>query len=152
MRFTKTLVNRLEYPVKYIMVVEDDMTHQKLWMDKLSTIFKPQGDTIIVMAPTADIAYSIVKDRTERHIYPSLPKILILDHDLQWGNGRELIIGMNSLGVSCPLFLSSGIDENNEKMKDLAELCYWNHRITTLKNKHNDPELTNYIVRELFPL
>lgn len=152
MRFTTTLINRLEYPTKYIMVVEDDIDHQKLWMEKLSTIFKPQGDTVIVMAPTADIAYAIIENRVEYMTYPSLPEILILDHDLQWGNGRELINAMKSLGVSCPLFLSSGIDENNVKMKQLAQLCDWRHNIVTLKNKHQDPELVNYIVKEIFPL
>lgn len=147
MKFSTTLVNRLQFPVAYVMVVEDDMMHQKMWMDKLSGIFKPQGEVIVTLVPTADMAYSIIKYRVDRELSCSLPTMLILDHDLQWGNGRELIIGLRSLGVSCPLFLSSGIDANNANMEKLARLSGWSAEITILKNKHNDPDLGDYISR-----
>jgi CheY-like chemotaxis protein len=104
--------NRLKYPTKHILVVEDVITNQKAILDHFHQIFEPEGLVQISVVSGALAAAGVMN-----HCKIDL---IILDHDLPEGNGTDLLNWMNQFNVKIPVITFSGIPENNTHMASLG--------------------------------
>jgi len=59
---------------------------------------------------------------------------IILDHDMPYGNGSDLITWMHSNSKMIQIYTSSGIPQNNEHMKRLCD----SFRIPCVMTSKND--------------
>lgn len=109
--------NRMVYPQKHLMVVEDIIGNQKRVLDHFADIFESDGLVQISLVPGALAAASIIKS--------CKIDLIILDHDLPEGNGSDLLIWMKNNNINIPVITFSGIPYNNAHMGNLgAEYIY----------------------------
>jgi CheY-like chemotaxis protein len=112
MNFTFRHWNRLKYPTKHILVVEDVIVQQKRILDHFNEIFEPEGIVQISVVAGALAAAGILN-----HCKIDL---IILDHDLPEGNGTDLLNWMKQHNVNIPVITFSGIPANNAHMGSLG--------------------------------
>ena len=101
--------NRLKFPHKKIWIVEDDLRAQADFVSWARQRFEPQGQVQFdFMASGICVAASLL------HLTPDL---LILDHDLPYGNASDLIEWMKENGkTKIPVITASGVPENNDHL------------------------------------
>ncbi len=108
--FTVNHVNRIHFPDKMLLIVEDDLFQQKRFLDWALTLFDPQGRVRVACVSNAVEAWAILQVKEIR------PFAIILDHDLQWGSGSELLALMHEHLIKIPVITASGIPANNQRM------------------------------------
>lgn len=112
MEFTYRHHNRLVYPTKHILIVEDIIDNQKQILDHFRSIFESDGLVQISIVPGAIHAASIM--------HTSKIDLIILDHDLPEGNGSDLLTWMKNKNFTVPVITFSGIPYNNQHMINLG--------------------------------
>jgi len=112
MSFKNRLINRLVYPTKHILVVEDIVLNQKQILDHFSTIFDSDGLVQLSLVPGAKAAAAIIED--------CKVDVILLDHDLPEGNGTDLLKWMKEKNINIPVITFSGIPYNNDNMMNLG--------------------------------
>lgn len=109
MTFQLRHINRYHFPQKHIMVCEDDLDNQIIITKKLKEIFPNQGLIDFNFVSGGIAAASILNN---------LPHIaILLDHDMPYGNGADLITWMKENNRITPIITFSGIDYNNDNME-----------------------------------
>lgn len=107
--FTMAQVNRPVFPKKHILVVEDNLLCQNDIAAHFNDIFEKEGQVIVSYVSNAITAAPILLGKVPIHL-------ILLDHDLQWGNGSELLEMMQNMNIKIPVITFSGHPYNNEKM------------------------------------
>jgi CheY-like chemotaxis protein len=121
MKFTTQLHNRLEFPTHHVMICEDDLNNQVRFTETMQGLFPPQGKVQFDFMCSALGAAAVMQ-------FMKID-LLILDHDMPYGFGSQLILYMaeNNL-FRTPIITASGIRENNVMMYNLAKTfgidCY----------------------------
>jgi len=117
MNFTFRHWNRLKYPTKHILIVEDVIVQQKRILDHFNNIFEPEGLVQISVVSGALAAAGII----------NFCKIdlIILDHDLPEGNGSDLLEWLKQFSLKIPVITFSGIPSNNQHMGYLGASHPW---------------------------
>jgi 2-polyprenyl-3-methyl-5-hydroxy-6-metoxy-1,4-benzoquinol methylase/CheY-like chemotaxis protein len=113
--------NRLKYPVKHILVCEDNLDNQLAIAKHLRELFDAEGLVQFSFVSGSLAASSIIH-------YCKIDLIL-LDHDMPEGNGTDLLKWMKEHGVLIPVITFSGIMQNNITMMQAGA--------TYLFNKHD---------------
>lgn len=104
----RTLVNRLCMPTKHLLIVEDDIDRSIDILRHISIMYGPQGSVQVSVAADSISAIGIV-DRQEVNL-------ILLDHDLPWGCGTELLEYMRYNNITIPVITFSGVDDNNIRL------------------------------------
>jgi CheY-like chemotaxis protein len=112
MQFQYRHLNRLKYPTHHILVCEDDLTNQYAMVQKLLSMFEPQGTVQISVVPGGLAAAAI--------IHFCKVDLILLDHDMPEGNGADLLGWMKEENKKIPVITFSGILENNIIMMGLG--------------------------------
>lgn len=101
-------INRATYPQKHILICEDNITNQKNILEHFLSVFHPEGLVQISVVPGALAAAAIISScRVD---------IILLDHDMPEGNGKDLLIWMKENKKNMPVITFSGIPQNNINM------------------------------------
>lgn len=113
MKFTIRHWNRLQFPTKHVLVVEDLLENQRAILAKFATMFPHEGHVQVSVVAGAIAAACII----------NMVKIdvILLDHDLPEGNGSDLLGWLAEVGkTEIPVITFSGIPQNNENTKALG--------------------------------
>lgn len=105
-------VNRLLFPMKRILICEDDLENQMKISNTMLSILPPQGKTTVSFVTGGIEAAAIIS-----HLKVDL---ILLDHDMPYGNGSDLIEWLAKDHRDIPILTFSGIPENNNHMEILA--------------------------------
>lgn len=122
--------NRLVYPQKHLMIVEDIISNQKRALDHFHDIFDSDGLVQISLVPGALAAACIIKN--------CKIDLIILDHDLPEGNGSDLLIWMKKNNINIPVITFSGIPYNNAHMGNLGATYYFFGKEDVISGKTDD--------------
>ncbi len=96
-------------PSKHILVVEDDLLQQVLFGRYFLKLYGHQSEVKINFAASAIDAHNII-------FSDNPPDLIILDHDLQHGNGVELLSNMRNSNINISVITASGMPANNERL------------------------------------
>lgn len=107
-------INRMIFPRKKIIVCEDDLMHQMEIAEHLLKLFGRQSHVEVTFTSSGAAAASIIN--TLQHV-----SLIILDHDMPYGNGSDLITWLYTEHKHIPVITFSGIPENNAHMKKLMD-------------------------------
>ncbi len=113
-KFTIAQVNRAVFPDKYILIVEDDLLQQLRFAQHFHEVFYDQGNVRINFVSSAIDAACLISSTAPK------PDVIILDHDLQWGTGSELLEYMKERSIEIPVITASGLFANNTKMVQIV--------------------------------
>lgn len=115
--FTLRHVARIDFPDKHIVICEDDILCQYEIMKHFNDIFERQGKVrITLLSGTVELAKIM---STNDSIYGI--DLIVLDHDLPFGNGTDLLNWMNKkCTYHIPIITFSGQPRNNENMMKLG--------------------------------
>jgi len=106
--FTRKLVNRLRMPIRHVLVCEDVLRNQAEIASHFEDLFAHEGEVQVSFVCGAEAAAAILS---------SMPvDLILLDHDMPFGDGPELLKWMGTRGVSAPVITFSGIPENNDRL------------------------------------
>lgn len=122
--FSLKLVNRQQYPIKHILVVEDIPSQQLRALMMLSRLIDESDrlDVAVSVVPGGIQAWGLIQICLEAKISIDL---MILDHDMPHGDGAELIKACRESGLQFPIITFSGIPENNNHLMALgANYCF----------------------------
>lgn len=108
MSFTNRLINRRLFPTKHVIVCEDDVDMQSKIIALFARMFDSQGLVQISLVPGAAQAAGILSRVGA--------ELIILDHDMPFGNGIDLLTWLKSNGHVTPVITFSGIDANNDAL------------------------------------
>lgn len=114
--------NRYCFPTKTVLVVEDDLLQQSRFAAHFKDLFGHQSSVVVVFVPTAVDCYayllglSAIREGVAGSFSSPNPTAVFLDHDLQCGNGVELLAALRDILPNCPVFTASGIPDNNTRM------------------------------------
>lgn len=112
MEFTNRLVNRKTFPTQHVIVCEDDLNVQAQIAAKFAQMFEPQGCVQVSFVPGAVQAAAV--------ILKSGMELILLDHDMPFGNGIDLLAWLKSSGFPpgprFPVITFSGIEANNDAL------------------------------------
>lgn len=92
-------------PTKHILVCEDDLANQVAIAQHFAQVFEPQGLVEFSFVPGGMHAAGVFGWRTV--------DLVLLDHDMPFGNGADLLRWMRSNNNLTPVLTFSGIHENN---------------------------------------
>lgn len=107
-------LNRRHFPRKYVLIVEDDLENQLRFAAWATARFEGQGDVQFDFVTSA-IAAALI-------LHQMNPHLIILDHDLPYGNASDLLKWMvNNNKKDIPIITASGIPNNNQHMVKLCE-------------------------------
>lgn len=112
MSFEYRLHNRLTYPHKHVLICEDNLTQQKRILEHFHDVFPPEGHVQFSVVGGTMMAEAIIDK------YPI--NLIILDHDLPYGNGSDLLTWMKEKDIKIPVITFSGIPYNNAHMMNLG--------------------------------
>lgn len=112
-------INRLKYPQKHILICEDDLTNQRNILDHFLSIFESQGIVQFSVVPGALQAAAIINSGV-------VIDLILLDHDMPQGNGKDLIEWMKTNNHKIPIITFSGIDQNNINMMNYGATHLFN--------------------------
>lgn len=143
--FTKRLVNRLTMPTKHVLIVEDDIEQQRNLLGVFQRLFGHQGHVQVSVVPGGDMAANALTrggwsapsledgtDTCPKCGYHEAPlkcravDLVILDHDLPYGNGPEVLEYMKRWFMACDVITASGIPSNNDALMAAGA----NHKFT----------------------
>lgn len=115
-------INRLKFPVKHVMIIEDDILNQYHILKHLMSIFEHQGDVQISIVPGSIMgAYIITNCKVD---------LIILDHDTPYGNGVDLLNFLRDTNLKIPVITFSGIEGNNDNlMTHGANYKFYKHEV-----------------------
>lgn len=111
------LVNRLEMPVKHVLICEDDLDFACDAIRTIRRLYGHQGKVGVSVVPGAEQAVAIIGDLKHK------VDLILLDHDMPWGNGSDLIDWLkdhNTVIDPIPTITCSGIESNNLYMTALG--------------------------------
>lgn len=134
MEFTQWSVNRLKFPNRWVMICEDDIEQQIGLLKFFADRYGHQGDVLTVICPSAIIAYATYAGLNKAI---GEPIAILVDHDMPYGNGVELINAIKEAGYIGPFVAISGISENNDRLRAAGASF-------VARNKGQDPMLTAY--------
>lgn len=112
MSFVNRKINRLVYPTKHVLVVEDYISNQKIIASHFNEVFDADGLVQFSFVSGALAASGIIEK--------CKIDVIILDHDLPEGNGSDLLNWMKEKNIKIPVITFSGIDYNNDHMMNLG--------------------------------
>lgn len=118
MQYTIDHVNRLVMPTKHLLIVEDDLLQQARFAKYFLNMFGHQSNVRINIVCSAVDAHLILATSSFQSHYRI--DLVILDHDLQIGNGSELVREIRALGITVPVITASEIDANNVRMMEVG--------------------------------
>lgn len=113
--FTKRLVNRLTFPTKHVLIVEDDIEQQRNLLGVFQRLFGAQGHVQVGVAPGGYMA------QANYFLGDLVPDLILLDHDLPIGNGPEFLESYFRKDMNirrCPILTASGIPSNNDRLME----------------------------------
>ena len=105
------LVNRLTFPTCHVVVCEDDLLNQTQIAEHLFKLFGAQGQVQVSIVPGAVMAAAVIEKAGV--------ELILLDHDMPFGNWIDLLEWLNSLAGGhrkVPVITFSGIQSNNEAL------------------------------------
>lgn len=106
--FVNRHVNRVTFPSRHILVCEDDIGQQIRIAQHLLHLFGGQGQVqISIVAGAAQAAGLMERVGVE---------LILLDHDMPFGNGGDLLAWLAATGRQTPVITFSGIPSNNAAM------------------------------------
>lgn len=112
MEFTNRLVNRKTFPTQHVIVCEDDLNVQAQISAKFAQMFDGQGYVQVSYVPGAVQAAAV--------ILRAGMELILLDHDMPFGNGIDLLAWLKSSGFPpgprFPVITFSGIEANNDAL------------------------------------
>lgn len=108
--------NRGIFPEKWILVVEDNIEMQAMLLSLIRKRYGSENKTMASAVSTARHAAALLEDP----ILVERLHCILLDHDLQWGTGSELIQLLKEKGIKTPVCGISGIHSNNQHMKNIG--------------------------------
>lgn len=108
--FTLQLINRSTFPNKHILICEDDIHNQMVLLTHFRKVFSPQGEVQVSVVPGGMMAAALMQSFKI--------DLIILDHDMPFGNGVEFLTWMKENNLSIPVITASGIDSNNDRLMD----------------------------------
>ena len=100
-------VNRVTFPTKHIAVCEDDLHCQQQIINHLASILEPQGDVIVSVYGGAIELAAVISSK----MMPT--KLIILDYDMPYGNGLDLLTWLKLVEIKIPVITFSGVPLNN---------------------------------------
>ncbi len=108
--FTNRLINRKAFPIKHVVVCEDDLDMQAAIAAKFCRLFEPQGQVQVSFVPGAVQAAGLIEKAGA--------ELIILDHDMPFGNGLDLMAWLRHTGYikTIPVITFSGIKSNNDAL------------------------------------
>src|SRR6185369_4502143 len=106
--------NRLKFPTKKIWILEDDLDAQANFVAWARARFEPKGQVQFDFMASGIAAAAALLHLT--------PDVLILDHDLPYGNGSDLLGWMKENGkTNIPIITASGWAPNLDHMMRLSQ-------------------------------
>lgn len=122
--FSLRHVARIDFPNKHIVICEDDILCQHQIMSHFNDIFERQGKIRISMLSgtleLANILVSITNLPFYKKVTNYMIDLIILDHDLPYGNGTDLLIWFKKNNIKIPIITFSGQPLNNKHMMKLG--------------------------------
>ena len=112
MSFESRHWNRRQMPTKHVLVCEDDLANQALIASHFASVFDVQGEVEFSFVPGGMHAAGIIGWRKV--------DLVILDHDMPYGNGADLVKWMRANGHQQPILTFSGIAQNNDILMNLG--------------------------------
>lgn len=106
--FSHQLVNRRMMPVKHVLVCEDVIRHQAQIAAHFQALFDHEGEVQVSLVCGAEAAAAILSSMTV--------DLILLDHDMPYGNGPELLSWMKQSRLKIPVITFSGIPSNNDHL------------------------------------
>jgi len=106
--FTRKLVNRLRMPTRHVLVCEDVLHNQARIASHFEELFAHEGEVQVSFVCGAEPAAAILA---------SMPvDLILLDHDMPYGDGPELLKWMAGRDLCTPVITFSGIPGNNDRL------------------------------------
>lgn len=105
--------NRIAFPTKHVLVCEDVLTNQASVARHLCDVFEHEGDVVVSLVSGAAAAAAVMQ-------VPPGVHLVILDRDMPYGNGDDLLNWFRESGVVVPVITFSGIPSNNDAMVALG--------------------------------
>ncbi len=112
-QFTFRHHNRIKFPTKHVLVCEDILDVQARLARHLCDVFEHEGDVMVSFAASAAQAAMLMKAPPGVHL-------VILDRDMPYGNGDDLLNWFAAAGVHVPVITFSGIPGNNDALMGLG--------------------------------
>jgi CheY-like chemotaxis protein len=106
--FTRTLVNRNRMPEKHVLVFEDVIQNQAGIAAHFERLFVHEGIVQASFVCGAEAAAAILSSMEV--------DLILLDHDMPYGNGPELLQWMKAHDCRVPVITFSGIPVNNDQL------------------------------------
>ncbi len=133
MTFTFKHVNRLEMPIRHILICEDDTLLAALMLQRLGEWFGAQGQVQFSICPGAVYAVGVMSS--------GQVDLVILDHDMPHGSGSELLQWIRHESPphvrDVPVITASGITSNNVRMMELGA-THQAHKNFVVESRCND--------------
>ena len=105
-------INRIKFPIKHILICEDDIEMQYEIFKHFKNIFESQGDVIISCVAGSIEAFALIQTKCF--------DLIILDHDMPYGNGSDFLLALKQINFNIPIFTFSGCLANNNHMIKLG--------------------------------
>jgi CheY-like chemotaxis protein len=106
------LVNRLVFPTRHVLVCEDDTEVQAAIAARLARLFGGQGHVQVSLVPGAAQAAGLIAAVGV--------EVILLDHDMPFGNGPDLLSWLKATERNVPVITFSGISANNDNLMALG--------------------------------
>lgn len=108
------LVGRSIFPLKHVLVCEDDIRSAGRLALHLADLFGGQGHVQVSIVSGAVQAAGLMSRVGV--------DLLILDHDMPFGNGPDLMEWLKETGHKPPIITFSGVEKNNDYLMSLGAL------------------------------
>ncbi len=106
--FSRQLINRLRMPEKHVLVCEDVIKNKADIAVHMQGLFAHEGEVQASFVCGAEAAAAVLSCTTV--------DLILLDHDMPYGNGPELLEWMKDRGCKVPVITFSGISSNNDHL------------------------------------
>lgn len=105
--------NRAEWPTKHVLVCEDNLQAQSAFAQLFARLFGPDHSVQVTFAPGAAQGI-VILDQFGGGLEPRVD-LLIVDHDMPWGNGAAMVEYAKGF-PRLTILGASGILQNNEAL------------------------------------
>lgn len=112
-QFTFRHHNRLTFPGKHLLICEDILDVQARLARHLCDVLEHEGPVMVSFAASAAQGAAIMQ-------VPPGVHLIILDRDMPYGNGDDLLKWITSSGIQIPVITFSGIPANNDALVGLG--------------------------------